>query len=119
MTDNFDKYKILLKELSREANQAVWTSGSRLIIIILILLIGSTITARIFVPFANTLVMFFIFLVEIIALLIFVLVCHTKRIFICATGALSWNRVIRVYPRLTRNGNKDSKTLHLTLNLYE
>jgi hypothetical protein len=78
MTDNFDKYKILLKELSREANQAIWTSGSWLIVIIFLLLIGATIIARIFIPFANMLVMFFIFLAEVVALLIPILVCHHK-----------------------------------------
>ncbi len=78
MTDNFAKYKVLLKQLSQESNQAVWTSGTWMIVIMFLLLIIATAIIRIFVPFADMLITFFIFLAEVIALLIPVLIYHHK-----------------------------------------
>lgn len=78
MPDNFDKYEGMIKELSRESGRMAWSSGNSTIFYILLLVIAATIVACIFFPFANMLIMLFIFIAEGIALFVPLALYHHK-----------------------------------------
>jgi hypothetical protein len=70
MSDNFQKYKGTLQNLSRRAKDACWTPALATLVFLLVGLLALTITVRVcFVSFGNLLVDFFVFLAEAIAIL--------------------------------------------------
>ncbi|CAN5264099.1 hypothetical protein BH10ACI1_BH10ACI1_25910 [soil metagenome] len=67
---NLEKYEGILDGLSRESGKMAWSSGIWTFFFIVLIVIISTAIIRIFAPFANMLVMLFIFVAEGIALFI-------------------------------------------------
>ena len=78
MSDNLAKYEGTIKNLSRESGRMAWSSGTATFFYLMLLVILATIIARIFFPFANMLVMLFIFLAEGIALFIPLALYHRR-----------------------------------------
>jgi len=68
--DNYQKYEAMIKELSRESGRMAWSSGNSTVFYMILLIIIATIVACIFFPFANMLIMLFIFAGEGLALFI-------------------------------------------------
>jgi hypothetical protein len=78
MPDNYEKYEGMIKELSRESGRMAWSSGNSTLFYMILLIIVTTIAACIFFPFANMLIMMFIFIAEGIALFIPLALYHHK-----------------------------------------
>lgn len=81
MSDNFQKYKGTLQNLSRRAREACWTTGFATLFYMLVGLLAATIIARVFFfSFGNLLIDFFVFLAEAVAVLAPILRYHRKTV---------------------------------------
>lgn len=68
----------MLNDLSRESGRMAWSSGTSMIFYMMLLVIILTIGASIFFPFANLLIMLFIFVAEGIASIFPLIIYHRK-----------------------------------------
>ncbi|HEX9962946.1 MAG TPA: hypothetical protein VGB00_18580 [Pyrinomonadaceae bacterium] len=81
MSDNFQKYKGTLQNLSRRAKDVCWTKGFAMLVYMLVGLLAATIALRVFFfSFGNMLMDFFVFLAEAAAILALILRYHRKTV---------------------------------------
>ncbi|HEX8738020.1 MAG TPA: hypothetical protein VF721_21990 [Pyrinomonadaceae bacterium] len=81
MSDNFQKYKGTLQNLSRRAKDNCWTPGFATLFYMLVGLLAATIIARVFFcSFGNLLIDFFVFLAEAVVILALILRYQRKTV---------------------------------------
>src|SRR5688572_30152631 len=81
MSDNFQKYKAALQNLSRRAKDDCWTPTMATVFYIMLGVLALTIVLRVFFfSFGNMLIDFFVFLAEALAILALILWYHRKTV---------------------------------------